>query len=81
MDLVVNDPKDVSVFSNSDPMMPKSAPPFTIMTLSLKTVMNHKQHVNEVVSASMLVHSNGTHRVFLYLDEHVPLICTLISQY
>nr|KAJ3417157.1 DNA polymerase alpha catalytic subunit [Polyrhizophydium stewartii] len=57
-DVTVNDPKSIKVFADSDPAAPKQAPPFVVMSLSLRTVMNHQKQVNEIVAVSALVYSN-----------------------
>jgi len=35
-------------------------PPLTVMSLSVKTIMNQKQNVNEIVALSAVVHSSGS---------------------
>ncbi|KAL5033467.1 DNA-directed DNA polymerase alpha catalytic subunit pol1 [Batrachochytrium dendrobatidis] len=58
LEFIADDPKSIRVFSDSDPDAPKQAPPFVVMSLSLRTYMNHQKKVNEIVSASALVYNH-----------------------
>lgn len=58
IEIVVNEPKQVKTFAETDETAPKTTPPLVVMNLSCKTVMNHQKHVNEVVMASALVYHN-----------------------
>ncbi|KAH6570971.1 hypothetical protein BASA60_007400 [Batrachochytrium salamandrivorans] len=58
LESTVDDPKDIRVLSDSDPDAPKQAPPFVVMSLSLRTYMNHQKQANEIVAASALVYNN-----------------------
>ncbi|WFD34023.1 DNA-directed DNA polymerase [Malassezia cuniculi] len=51
----VDDPKDVSPFSDSDENAPKEVPPLTVMSLSLRSVVNYKENKREVVALSTRV--------------------------
>ncbi|KAJ2900497.1 DNA-directed DNA polymerase alpha catalytic subunit pol1, partial [Coemansia aciculifera] len=64
----VDDAKRVVVLSDDAIAAGRLArtPPLTTMTLSLKTVMNHKDNANEVVAVSVLVHRNAS------LDDTTP---------
>ncbi|KAJ1851914.1 DNA-directed DNA polymerase alpha catalytic subunit pol1 [Coemansia sp. RSA 1822] len=64
----VDDPKDVHVMDDAAVEQSKLArvPPLTTVTMSLKTVMNHRDRVNEVVAVSMLVHRDVS------LDDSTP---------
>ncbi|KAI9506594.1 hypothetical protein BX070DRAFT_186351 [Coemansia spiralis] len=68
LEVSVEDPKDISVMTDDHVEQHRLArtPTFTTMTLSLKTVMNHKDNSNEIVAISMLVHRN------LSLDDPTP---------
>ncbi|ORX68792.1 hypothetical protein DL89DRAFT_284847 [Linderina pennispora] len=73
----IADPKLVKVMSDSaieEKSLPRE-PPLTTMTLSLKTVMNHKAKENEVVALSMLVHRN------MKLDDPKPAAERQADQY
>jgi hypothetical protein len=50
---------DEDLHSDRYPAYCRSSPPLVVMSLSLKTVMNFKQHVNEIVIASALVYNQG----------------------
>lgn len=54
-EFVVDDPKDVSPFSDADEHAPKEVPPLTVMSLSLRTVVNYKENKREVVVLSARV--------------------------
>ncbi|KAJ1666489.1 DNA-directed DNA polymerase alpha catalytic subunit pol1 [Coemansia sp. RSA 1646] len=64
----VGDPKNICVMSDDeiDGAHVARVPPMTTLTMSLKTVMNHKDNRNEVVAISMLVHRNAS------LDDPTP---------
>ncbi|KAJ1730945.1 DNA-directed DNA polymerase alpha catalytic subunit pol1, partial [Coemansia sp. Benny D160-2] len=64
----VDEPKDVRAMSDDeiDGAHLARVPPLTTLTMSLKTVMNHKDNRNEVVAISMLVHRNAS------LDDPTP---------
>lgn len=53
LEVKVDDPKDARPFSTSDENCPKmDCPPLTIMSLSTRTVVNHKANKREIVSVS-----------------------------
>ena len=58
LELTVDNPKNVKTFADSDPTAPKETPPMVVMSLSLRTVMNHRKQINEIVAASALVYNN-----------------------
>ncbi|KAJ2141984.1 DNA-directed DNA polymerase alpha catalytic subunit pol1 [Coemansia sp. RSA 564] len=64
----VDNPKNVHVMDDAAVEQSKLArvPPLTTVTMSLKTVMNHRDRVNEVVAVSMLVHRDVS------LDDCTP---------
>ncbi|KAJ1938565.1 DNA-directed DNA polymerase alpha catalytic subunit pol1, partial [Linderina macrospora] len=73
----IADPKLVKIMDDSaieQKSLPRE-PPLTTMTLSLKTVMNHKAKENEVVALSMLVHRN------MKLDDPKPASQRPADQY
>lgn len=55
LEVTVDDPKDVSPFADSDRDAPRETPPLTVMSLSARTVVNHKENKREVVCASARV--------------------------
>ncbi|EMD39179.1 hypothetical protein CERSUDRAFT_112852 [Gelatoporia subvermispora B] len=52
VEAVVSDPKDINPFSDSDPQAPKGLPPLTVMSLSIRTIVNHKANIREIVCAT-----------------------------
>ncbi|KAI7832947.1 hypothetical protein BX661DRAFT_203935 [Kickxella alabastrina] len=64
----VSDPKSVATMDDESMIreqLPRT-PPLTTMTLSLKTVMNHRANANEVVAISVLIHRD------ISLDDPTP---------
>jgi len=55
----VSDPKDVNPFPETDHDAPKDMPPLTVMSLSVRTVVNHKENKREVVCATARIWSNS----------------------
>jgi DNA polymerase alpha subunit A len=47
----VENPKSISVVEHD-----KTAPPLVCLSLSMKTLINHQKHVNEIVMVSAIVH-------------------------
>lgn len=60
----MSDPKDINPFPETDSDAPKDMPPLTVMSLSVRTVVNHKENKREVVCASARIWTNS---------ESVPL--------
>ncbi|KAJ3412036.1 DNA-directed DNA polymerase alpha catalytic subunit pol1 [Chytridiales sp. JEL 0842] len=60
LEMTVPSPKNVKVLSESDERHPNITPPFTAMSISLRTVMNHQKNANEVVAVSVLIFDNVT---------------------
>ncbi|KAJ1731543.1 DNA-directed DNA polymerase alpha catalytic subunit pol1 [Coemansia biformis] len=68
LEYTADDPKRVGLVSDdafASTGLPR-VPPMTVMTLSLKTVMDQRAGANEVVAASMLVYHN------MVLDDQTP---------
>jgi len=55
-EVTVNSPKSINVCSEDDPEIIKEIPPFVVMCLNVKTVLNTKRNVNEIVIASAMVY-------------------------
>ena len=55
----MNDPKTIVNLVDTDIGAPKGAPPLVVMSLSLRTVMNHHKNSNEIVAVTGLVYNNG----------------------
>lgn len=51
--------QDSDLDSHEYPDHCKCAPPLTVMSMSLKTVMNYRKNCNEIVMASILVYKKG----------------------
>ncbi|KAF8920856.1 hypothetical protein CPB85DRAFT_1372860 [Mucidula mucida] len=49
VEYTVSDPKDFSPIPDSDPTAPKEVPPLTVVSLSVKTIVNHENNTREVV--------------------------------
>ncbi|KAK8846576.1 hypothetical protein IAR55_005662 [Kwoniella newhampshirensis] len=52
IEFTVSDPKKVNPFSETDPSAPKDTPPLTIMSVSLRTIVNHRENKTELLCAS-----------------------------
>jgi DNA polymerase alpha subunit A len=48
----VSDPKNVNPMSESDPTAPKDTPPLTIMSIALRTIVNHRENKTEILCAT-----------------------------
>ena len=55
MELSVDEPKCVAPFADTDAHAPKDAPPLTIMSLALRSVVNFKENKREIVAVSARV--------------------------
>ncbi|KIY66839.1 hypothetical protein CYLTODRAFT_437277 [Cylindrobasidium torrendii FP15055 ss-10] len=49
VEATVDDPKDFNPFSDNDPTAPQDMPPLTIVSLSVKTVVNHIKNRQETI--------------------------------
>ncbi|GJJ15609.1 hypothetical protein Clacol_009887 [Clathrus columnatus] len=49
VEVTISDPKDINPFQESDTSAPKGAPPLTIMSISARTIVNHKENKREIV--------------------------------
>ncbi|KAF9069049.1 DNA polymerase alpha catalytic subunit [Rhodocollybia butyracea] len=49
LEVIVEDPKDFNPFPDSDDNAPKDTPPLNIMSLSIRTIVNHRENKREVV--------------------------------
>lgn len=64
---VIEDPKFCNTLKDASGNAPKEVPPLVIMSLSLRTVMNHQKRVNEIVAASAMVCKQ------VMIDEPTPI--------
>ena len=67
----MSDPKDINPFPETDTEAPRDLPPLTVMSLSVRTVVNHKQNKREVVCTTARIWSNSKF-VFLPRRGVVP---------
>jgi DNA polymerase alpha subunit A len=65
----VGDPKDLNPFAESDAGAPRDTPPLTALSLTLRTIVNHKENKREVVCATARVWANRACRA------HPPRAC------
>lgn len=52
LEVTVSDPKDINPLSDSDPDVPRDTPPLTVMSLSVRSIVNHHDNKREIVCAS-----------------------------
>ncbi|KAH9893227.1 hypothetical protein C8Q73DRAFT_836492 [Cubamyces lactineus] len=74
VEATVSDPKDINPFSETDPDAPREMPPLTVVSLSLRTIVNHRENIREIVCATARIWSN------LDIDDPTPpeaLPCTV----
>ncbi|SOV03284.1 uncharacterized protein UDID_18608 [Ustilago sp. UG-2017a] len=50
MEVSIDDPKDISPISDADTTSPRETPPLTVMSLAIRTVVNHKENKKELVA-------------------------------
>ncbi|EJD07472.1 uncharacterized protein FOMMEDRAFT_137775 [Fomitiporia mediterranea MF3/22] len=70
----VSNPKDINPFPETDADAPKETPPLTVMSLTVRTVVNYKENKREVVCATARTWSD------LDLEDPTPpdqLSCTV----
>lgn len=67
MEIGVDDPKTVNPLVDASGNRPLDVPPLIVMSLSLRTIMNEKKNVNEIVAASALVCDQ------VYIDDTKPI--------
>ncbi|KII85843.1 hypothetical protein PLICRDRAFT_298164 [Plicaturopsis crispa FD-325 SS-3] len=58
LEVTVTDPKDVNPFSETDPEAPKDMPPLNVMSLSVRTIVNHKENKREIVCITSRIWAN-----------------------
>ncbi|SJX64596.1 related to POL1-DNA-directed DNA polymerase alpha, 180 KD subunit [Sporisorium reilianum f. sp. reilianum] len=52
MEVTIDDPKDISPVSDADTTSPRETPPLTVMSIAVRTVVNHKENKQELVAVS-----------------------------
>ncbi|KAK7031479.1 DNA polymerase [Favolaschia claudopus] len=58
LEVTVTDPKDINPFPDTDVNAPKEAPPLTVMSLSIRTIVNHHENKREVVCVTARIWHN-----------------------
>jgi DNA polymerase alpha subunit A len=58
LEVTVKDPKDINPFPETDTTSPKEMPPLTIMSLSVRSIMNHVENKREIVCVSSRIWTN-----------------------
>ncbi|WVQ83810.1 hypothetical protein IAT38_005954 [Cryptococcus sp. DSM 104549] len=53
IEFTVDDPEDVNPFSETDPSAPKDTPPLTIVSIAVRTIVNHRENKTEILAASV----------------------------
>ncbi|PPQ69598.1 hypothetical protein CVT26_001586 [Gymnopilus dilepis] len=53
IEATVSDPKDFNPFPESDASAPRDPPPLNVMSLSVRTIVNHQENKREVVCVSV----------------------------
>ncbi|KAJ7876279.1 DNA polymerase family B-domain-containing protein [Mycena leptocephala] len=74
LEVTVTDPKDINPFPDTDPNAPKDTPPLTVMSLSVRTIVNHHENKREVVCTTARIWHN------MLIDDSKPpeeLPCTV----
>ncbi|KAH9479795.1 DNA polymerase alpha catalytic subunit [Psilocybe cubensis] len=74
LEVTVADPKDFNPFSETDANAPKEQPPLNVMSLCVRTVVNHQENKREVVCATARIWHN------MQIDDATPpekLKCTV----
>lgn len=56
----MSNPKDINPFAETDQQAPRGTPPLTVVSLSLRTIVNHKENNREIVCATARIWSNCT---------------------
>ncbi|KAL0953645.1 hypothetical protein HGRIS_004849 [Hohenbuehelia grisea] len=66
LEVTVSDPKDINPFPESDPDAPKDIPPLTVMSLSVRTIVNHKENNREIVCATARIWNS------MHIEDRTP---------
>ena len=70
LEVRVRSPKHVNPFKDSDHDAPKDMPPLTVMSLSLRTIVNHKENKREIICATARVWQDCKN-LSTFLDEAI----------
>lgn len=55
VEFTVTDPKNVNPVDENDPTAPKDTPPLTMMSIALRTIVNHRENKTEILLATTRV--------------------------
>ncbi|PFH53233.1 hypothetical protein AMATHDRAFT_54925 [Amanita thiersii Skay4041] len=66
VEAVVSDPKDINPFPETNPSAPKDLPTLTVASLSIRTIVNHKENQREVVCVTSRIWQN------MAIDDPTP---------
>lgn len=55
----VGDPKLVQPFSDSDAQAPRDTPPLNIMSIAVRSIVNHEHNRREIITASLRIWENS----------------------
>ncbi|KAF8064215.1 DNA polymerase family B-domain-containing protein [Lyophyllum atratum] len=74
LEATVSNPKDINPFSETDANAPRDMPPLTVVSLSVRTIVNHQENKREVVCTTARIWHN------MAIDDPTPpekLPCTV----
>lgn len=54
----MSDPKDINPFPETDSDAPREMPPLTVVSLSMRTIVNHRENIREIVCATARLWTN-----------------------
>ncbi|OJT03335.1 DNA polymerase alpha catalytic subunit [Trametes pubescens] len=58
VEATVSDPKDINPFPEMDSDAPREMPPLTVVSLSMRTIVNHRENIREIVCATARMWTN-----------------------
>jgi len=59
VEATISDPKDINPFPETDPFAPTEMPPLTITSLSVRTIVNHRENKREIVCVTARTWTNS----------------------
>ncbi|KAG6887799.1 hypothetical protein C0995_012659 [Termitomyces sp. Mi166 len=77
LEATVSDPKDVNPFSETDPNAPREMPPLTVVSLSIRTIVNHQENKREVVCATARIWHQSSFAFYASQSQRVDLTLTV----
>lgn len=74
----MTNPKDFNPFPETDVNAPKDMPPLNVMSLSVRTVVNHQENKREIVCASARIWHNSMYyhscRIYKFSRQSAPIV-------